>query len=401
MHNKMPLISVVIPIYNTEKYLEQCLDSVIKQTYSNLEIILVNDGSTDNSRIICERYKKRDNRIILINKQNQGLVSARKTGLQQSTGLYISYVDSDDWIDENMYMEMFRQGIILNADMICAGNIREFQDGSRLIEKPKIDCGFYERNEIINKVFPMLIKTDVFFDWGISLALWSYLFKKDLLLEPQKRVPDYIKMGEDVACCIPCYLKANSLYVTDEAFYHYRQISTSMKKTVKRQDRAGCKELFHYLRDYTCGCDIHIKNMMKKLVYITFFELLCSDYELFANERILFPYNVERKSRIILYGAGAFGNKMYSYLAKTNFCDIVLWVDTRYEMYGSEGTDVKNPVLINAVDYDYVVLASVKSDYRETIKNNLIKMGVDINKIADIDCGLLNEENLAMVLKKI
>ena len=96
-----PLISLIIPVYNVEPYLSSCLDSIINQSYQHLEIILVNDGSTDGSRFLCEQYKQKDSRIILINQKNQGLSSARNTGINSATGKYLSFIDSDDEVKKD------------------------------------------------------------------------------------------------------------------------------------------------------------------------------------------------------------------------------------------------------------------------------------------------------------
>lgn len=105
---QQPKISVIVPVYNVEKYLKQCLDSIVNQTYKNLEIIIVNDGTKDNSMKIVENYLQ-DNRIKVINKENGGLASARNSGLEKVTGKYISFIDSDDWIELNMYEELVSQ----------------------------------------------------------------------------------------------------------------------------------------------------------------------------------------------------------------------------------------------------------------------------------------------------
>ena len=102
----LPLFSVIVPVYNGERYLEQCVESIIGQTYNNLEIILVDDGSVDLSRVICDGYAAKDSRVVVVHKSNGGLVSARKAGLLQSHGANIAYVDQDDWIECNMYMDM-------------------------------------------------------------------------------------------------------------------------------------------------------------------------------------------------------------------------------------------------------------------------------------------------------
>ena len=118
---KKPEISVVVPVYNVEKYLKQCLDSILVQTFSNIEIICVNDGSTDNSRKILEEYKKRDFRIKIVDKKNGGLSSARNAGMKVATGEFYSFIDSDDWIDKTMLEKLYENITALNTDIsICA-----------------------------------------------------------------------------------------------------------------------------------------------------------------------------------------------------------------------------------------------------------------------------------------
>ena len=114
-----PLISVVVPVYNVEQYLKKCLDSIIKQKYNNLEIIIVNDGSTDNSQKICQEYVKKDKRIKLITQKNQGLSAARNTGIDNAHGKYISFVDSDDYLDLEFINELYNT-IIENKSDISA-----------------------------------------------------------------------------------------------------------------------------------------------------------------------------------------------------------------------------------------------------------------------------------------
>ena len=117
----MPKISVIIPVYNTEKYLSRCLDSVVNQTFKDLEIICVNDGSTDNSNEILDRYASKDNRITVINQKNGGLSAARNTGLRHASGQYIGFVDSDDWIDIDYYECLIGLAEKNNADIVMAG----------------------------------------------------------------------------------------------------------------------------------------------------------------------------------------------------------------------------------------------------------------------------------------
>lgn len=121
MENTNSLISVIVPIYNAEQYLEKCIDSIINQTDTNLEIILVNDGSTDNSGAICDEYAKKDSRIKVIHKENGGLSSARNTGLENANGEYVSFVDSDDWIELDMLETLYDACIANEAEVACGG----------------------------------------------------------------------------------------------------------------------------------------------------------------------------------------------------------------------------------------------------------------------------------------
>ena len=119
--NNTPLISVIVPVYNVEQYLRECIESITNQTYNHLQIILVDDGSTDDSGKICDEYKAIDERIIVIHQKNKGLVGARKTGLEVANGEYIGFVDSDDYIDREMYDSLLEYALLENADMVHSG----------------------------------------------------------------------------------------------------------------------------------------------------------------------------------------------------------------------------------------------------------------------------------------
>ena len=124
-----PKVSVVVPVYNTKKYLSECLQSITSQTYKNLEIIVVDDGSTDGSDKICDYFSSKDRRIKVIHKKNEGVVVARKTGYEMATGEYLATVDSDDWIEPTMYQDMVEEILKENVDFVSVGYCREYADG--------------------------------------------------------------------------------------------------------------------------------------------------------------------------------------------------------------------------------------------------------------------------------
>ena len=182
------LISVIVPIYNVAPYLHECIDSIINQTYKNLEIILVDDGSSDGSEKICDEYAKNDNRIIVIHQQNKGLVCARKAGLKIATGEYIAYVDGDDWIEIQMYEYLLNKILEMDADFIDSGCIKQDKD-KKISYLPK-----RESSKIINldidiryKIIKNLLIDNISDSYYITPSIWAKLIKKNILKKLNKR----------------------------------------------------------------------------------------------------------------------------------------------------------------------------------------------------------------------
>lgn len=220
------LISVIVPVYNVEKYLRKCIDSIRKQTYLNLEIILVNDGSTDNSDKICNEYAKEDKRIRVINKTNGGLSSARNSGLEVANGTFIAFVDSDDWIESNMIEKMLSVALKEKADIVHCGIKQVGENGD-------IYKVLFEDNIILNSNDEIL---RAYFTEEISVIVCNKLFKR--------KVIDNIRMiegknNEDNMYCIEVLLRTNKLVSISDAFYNYLQRNDSITKaqfTEKRMD---------------------------------------------------------------------------------------------------------------------------------------------------------------------
>lgn len=212
-------LSVIIPIYNAEKYLKKSIESVLNQSFKDFELILVDDGSKDESGSICDAYAEGNSRIKVIHKANGGSVSARKEGLLIARGEYVSYVDSDDWLDANMYEVMFNDTD--GADVIICGYISETKHGSNK-EKHSIPSGIYE-GESVQKLHEQLLFTGTFYEAGIVPALWNKLFKRSLITPVMEVVPLDIKMGEDAILTYPALMDACKIVVMNEfAPYHYR-----------------------------------------------------------------------------------------------------------------------------------------------------------------------------------
>ena len=217
--------TIIVPIYNIEKYLEECLRSLIQQTYQNIEIILVDDGSADSSGSICDHYKNLDNRIKVIHKKNGGQTSARKAGLLNASGDYIVPIDGDDWVDPE-YINSFAEAVKTHQpDIVCGGYLRETLSGSE-VKIFNTDKGFYNETDIKNKIYPRLIQPSD--DVSIMLSVWGKAFKKGVYTKAQMNVDEGFNLAEDIACVVPCMLEAKTIYVTDASHYHYRISQQSM-----------------------------------------------------------------------------------------------------------------------------------------------------------------------------
>ena len=220
-------ISVIIPIYNVEKYLPKCINSVLNQTYSNLEIILVNDGSTDSCKQICEEYKKLDNRIKIINKKNGGLSDARNYGIEASTGNYIAFLDSDDWIDKKLYMTLYKIIKRYDADISVCNFKKSYLNGdNKTHNSGKIKC--YSNIEALNELYG---KNSV-----QMIVAWNKLYKRSTIKELRFPVG---RIHEDEYLTPIIIYNANKLVYIDNQLIYYRQTPNSImnsKFNIKRLD---------------------------------------------------------------------------------------------------------------------------------------------------------------------
>ena len=297
------IISVVVPIYNTEKYLEKCLESIINQSCEDFQIVLVDDGSTDESGKICDVFAGRDKRIKVVHQKNQGLVRARKVGLEEAEGDYVYYVDSDDWLDKNV-IETFMNIILkFQVDIVSVGIKREYGGGKIQIDPVSFKDGFYNKKDIKEKIIPKLINTNKFFEWGQHLTYWHYLIRKNVLYENQRKVSDHIRMAEDIICVFPCILDANSMYICSDVYYHYRQRSDSMK-WIEQEDEYKNLQLASCILVKKFSMEKEKDILLKKVKYLMLFELLTSVPSTVLFKDGTFPYvDFPAKSKVAVYGA--------------------------------------------------------------------------------------------------
>ena len=204
-----PLISVIIPVYNVEKYLEKCISSVVGQTYKNIEIILVDDGSTDKSGTMCDLLAEKDSRIVVIHKANGGLSSARNAGLDIAKGDYIGFVDSDDWIEPDMYACLLRNMLKESADISACG-VYYHRNSKTKTDRDITGYRVFSRYEAVNCVIQ---RNSI-----IKAYVWSKLYSKHIF--SKLRFPEG-KTYEDLFTILPVIDAAEKIVVTMQPKYHY------------------------------------------------------------------------------------------------------------------------------------------------------------------------------------
>ena len=216
------MISVIIPVYNLENYIEQCIKSVINQTYANLEIIIIDDGSTDNSGNICDLWQKQDNRISVIHKKNSGLSDARNIGLDLAKGDYISFVDGDDWIHPQMYEILLRYYENENIDMVCC----------KLVKVEEKTINDFNNVDIDGK-YAILTPTDALLDLSITdVTACNKLYKRKLF--NQIRYP-HGRYHEDEWVIHRLLYECNKIVSTDAGLYYYMMREGSITHTFSKK----------------------------------------------------------------------------------------------------------------------------------------------------------------------
>lgn len=395
------MISIIVPIYNAAQYLEQCLSSICGQTYADIEVIIVDDGSSDGSLAICERFQKQDSRVMVIHKENGGPVSARKLGISHASGEYIAFVDGDDWIEPNMYERMYHMITSQNVDVVMCGRYEDTGD----IHKPVfhgIPAGKYDKEALLKDVYPRMIVNESFFEWGVFPGEWDKLFRKESIYSFQMDVDDRIVMGDDAACVYPSLLNADSIYIMDECLYHYRQTTNSVVK--RPQDHAKEREQFRILyRSVNAQLEKYIsiydlRPQWKK--YVLFLMIPRADglYAGYEELACLFPFSgVRRGMNIVIYGAGTYGQRLFTVLKKSVFCGIAAWVDRNYQELQKMGLPVESPEVIPDRTYDAIIVAITYARSRQALFENLVK-SYPAEKIHLIDEELIFSEETMKAL---
>lgn len=261
--NNDPLISIIIPCFNAEKTLEKCLESVVQQSYANLEIIIIDDGSTDETSLIYNKFQSNDERILVLKQQNSGVSKARNTGVKAATGDYICFVDSDDWAELNYCSELYSLLVGENADISIVEASYEDENGNVLCSKPISDEKIFDGN----RALVLLLE-----DQEIQSHPWGKLFKADLL--KNVHFPENLKCFEDYSTLFKIFNKAVKVVKSNEKLYHYIQredsLSHNLSPATAYQFFLAIMEVFEFWRNSAKVGDRNkiVKNIVRKLLMV-------------------------------------------------------------------------------------------------------------------------------------
>lgn len=378
-------LSVIVPVYNAEKFLKECVDSILEQSFETFELILVDDGSDDSSGEICDEYAEQDERVKVLHSVNYGIFQARKAGIRIAEGKYVTFLDADDWIEQEAFD--FAMENLLKDDEIdfLTYAYRYNQDGR--IDENFYEEGIYDRNAIRNYVMNGMMFDYKTGKWRLAPSLCTKFIRKSLCYEIVSNVTDYITLGEDALITYPSVCRANKIGIFNRPYYHYRvngescthvfpleritQVIDFQKNIVQQIDKTGCLPLLaEQIPGYT---RMFIAMMVKEWFGM---ELSAIPYVFPANE-------IPQGAKVAIYGAGTVGKAYIREFVLNHYVEVTAWIDRNYEsMNVYMGRDVVSVNELKNADYDFLIIAIFDEDAAMKIKGDLVgKYGVDEKKI--------------------
>ncbi len=392
-------VSVIIPVFNTGHYLRKCLDSVLGQTLREIEIICVDDGSTDNSASILLEYQEKYENFVAVFQENLGQSAARNKGLSVAKGEYIGFVDSDDWVDSKMYEKLYENALKHDSEIVmCGVNTIDERDGSFSDSDPYLTLDLFG-SEFDDRSFCALETKDFLF--RICVSACNKIFKRDFLIENELTLPQEFMMAEDNVFFMETFLKAKRCSLVRDKFYYYRVCSSTStvfgsdykkmslfrvcrayKKILKKNGFYKDKDLKKYFKSWRKDTlfywaeriqDVTVKTKYRKKLLIKYPETL------FDKLKQKIKYNKAKKrmckllksKKVVFWGASDFlKNFLESFLDADSgsFClsscerkNIVGVVDKSSQKQGKEFLSfiVESPETLRCKDFDVVIPAVV------------------------------------------
>lgn len=374
------MVSIIVPIYNIEDYLANCIESIISQSYTDIEIILVNDGSTDGSKNIIDKYEKLDSRIRVVNKYNGGLVSARKAGISVAKGEYVLCVDGDDAITQDCVEQLVKVAEDEDADAVIGICARK---GEKKLIESTIPTGVYKSDMQRKYFYSNMLSGNDFFAFGVMPFVCGKLFKTSAFRPYQMMVDERISVGEDVACTYPALLNMNCIAVTPFCGYIYTDREESMSSHKLDKPDESLEHLvrrYSFMKSYYQRINDYKDEVLRQLNEYIYFTVISKYPELLFSDdgEVFLPFSVNKSEKAIIYGAGAFGNKIADLLKEKGFQNILCQIDKN-----AYPSNCARPIIsLLEMDYDKVLLASIRREIQQDMYLCVKGIGVPEHKIA-------------------
>lgn len=383
------LVSVIVPVYNVEPYIARALDSILGQTHSDLEVICINDGSTDGSLGVLRQYAARDGRVRVIDQENGGVVRARQAGLSVARGEYTTFVDPDDWIEEDFISSLLEANKRYKADVVACGR-SEDAEGRCRIHPNQIADGIYSRDWLEAHPEDWFVGEN-FYSWQILGGLCTKLIRTELVQRIHAVIPETVTVAEDVLATISCIAQANGLLVINKPFYHYvyrKNSATTVEYELPRANFIGCKKVlqkYYAKSDRAVACmNVFLYNM-----------LMQRHYSSFSSQVPLFPYKKVRAGhRVFIYGAGTFGRVIYDAIQKDPALELAGWTDKYWNAEEFAEFPLVPTEEIYRETYDVLVIAILNESLCRQIAEEFSEKGIPKEKIDFVRKGAVLEGRL-------
>lgn len=393
-------LSIIVPVYNAEKYIVRCIESIIQQKRKDMEVILINDGSTDASGELCDKYAAQyadeyagncaDNytdkypakhgQIRVIHQENKGVLESRKRGVEAAKGEYVTFVDSDDWIEEGLLREFIRAVDTMDdIDLVVSGLTCD-KGRFRFRKCGSLPPGTYHVAE--DRISERMLYNWTAGEMGLPGYACGKLFRRDLLAGVIRDVDQGIVHGEDYAWFFSFVPLARRIVVTDCFLYHYRMHEKSTSTSFNMESFTQLKALKNYFNKQVKKQRIGDKNQagVNQLVWGGLMHALREVYGLSVG--YIFPYElVKAGSKVVIYGAGVVGRCYYNCLKSGSYAEVAALVDKNWSGMTDTAYEVCPPDRILEVPYDVVIIAVEPEELYGNIRAELKELGVEDEKI--------------------
>ena len=392
------LISIVVPVYNKAPYLAECFDSLLAQTYPEVEIVAVDDGSTDASVAICEEYRKQHEKFLFLRQENAGQNAARKTGVDAANGDWIVFVDADDYLSLNACEILMKNMNQTQSDFVV-GVSRFVYPGNRLGPVSQISAGIYSGIERLQNGY---VKKDslVLLPSRPSGSLCSILYRKKQIQDALQILDMGIRYGEDNACLWFLMARAERISYIPDVVYLCRQVQDSVSRI---HVRGG---MLPKLSKYAHDIDrVFQKAGLSPEKYsvidaMTFHGVMMQAYEFLDDFPGIFPYfEGSLPKQIKIYGAGDFGKEFYA--KEKERLNIVGWYDRNFESYREQGLNVQSPEHLVATENECILITAWRESTAREIARELAERIPHGTKVYTMNRKLFDSDYVRRKLKEL